>query len=315
MKKTGSVVFIVLFFLLLALPGALQEPLIALHEQICQTLFGQSGNEQVLLGKGEWLFFAETLDDYLHRNRMGEEAVESLTKELGDMSRALRLQGVGMTCLIAPNKNTVYPEWMPNHMLPGAGESDLERVQAALSLEGVGLLDARGLLLTSKEQGPLYHRTDTHWNALGALLVYRGLMEKIAGGEQAEAVYEAYETLRWQDDVAYAGDLSRLRAGGRAESIRVPELAKAYRVLGSMRSLSDMTIRTKSAANDLRVLVLRDSFGNALFPYLANNVGQLTFSRDLRANAEEWAKQGFTHVVIEIAERNLPELSARLAGK
>jgi len=353
MKRLGSAVFLAIFFLFLALPGFgflwnlpypadgaqtfeqwaeaniwFRDAFISLHGRLNQEVFGESGHPQVIMGEDGWFFFSETMDDFFRRETMSGSQIHALSDFLDGLSVALKAEGIGMTVLIAPNKNTIYPEKMTRHARQGKGESNLERVQVALAARSVNVLDAQALLLANKGQGFLYHKTDTHWNALGALIVYRELMGRIAHGSMNEnsrhayngSAYEKYEDIIWREDAAFSGDLARLSlsvmyGGKHTETSLVPELERGYRVQGVMRSLSDMTIRTESDANDLRVLMLRDSFGDALFPYLANNVGQLTYARDMRVDVEDIARQGYMHVVIEVAERSLTGLLERLEMK
>ncbi len=335
MKRSASLLFVAIFFLLLALPAfgllAAKSPqegqsleewveenvgfrdwLIWLHAKGSQALFGQSGNEQVLIGKDGWLFFDKTLRDYYRRELMTETQVAELVSALGALSASLEARGAAFTVLIAPNKNTIYPEWMPDYAPPGQEESNLGRVQEALEKSGVQVLDARRILRESKPLGRLYYQTDTHWNDLGALVVYRELIGRMA--KPAREAYETYETLAWKEDQPFSGDLARLYLPKDpvTEKTVVAELSRSYRVKGKMRSLSDMTIQTESDRNNLRLWVARDSFGEALFPYLANNAGHLTFSRSFAIDLEAVSRQGVTQVVLEIAERNLPELLAQL---
>ena len=292
--------------------------LITLHARVSRRLFSQTGNEQVLLGKDGWLYFADTMPDFYRRNALEDAQIDQIASSIAALSQVLARQGIGFTFLCAPNKNTVYPEHMPCYASPAEGAGNLERLQAALVERGVDVLDAAALLRARKPEGQLYFKTDTHWNARGALVVYRALMERLAQGEPGIAhesfeAYDAYE-VPLEDIVTVQGDLAALYLplSKATETDARPAMERRYAVDGVMRSLSDMMIRTRSDANGLRVLVLRDSFGEALFPYMANNLGRLLFSRVL--SVDEAAIQGLIqgeeirHVVLQIAERNLPTL-------
>ena len=130
-------------------------------------------------------------------------------------------------------------------------------------------------------------------------------------------LYDAYGSPP-EDDLPVHGDLAALYLplATVTETDAGPAVEKRYVADGVMRSLSDMMIGTRSGANDLRVLVLRDSFGEALFPYLANNVGRLLFTRALSMEEAAITKfireEGIEHVVLEIAERNLASLLASI---
>ena len=69
---------------------------------------------------------------------------------------------------------------------------------------------------------------------------------------------------------------------------------------------------TASSASALSLLVLRDSFGEGLFPYLATLTGRMTYSRVYDAPLAQARKAQAEMVILEIAERNLKNLSHAL---
>ena len=66
-----------------------------------------------------------------------------------------------------------------------------------------------------------------------------------------------------------------------------------------------MNIRTRNAAGEGSLFCWRDSFGIALYPYLAEAYAEAVFSRstDYRLPEGDWDT-----LVLEIVERNLPNL-------
>lgn len=330
MKRTGSVLFAVVVLLMLMTPAAgllrapareegvsldayieenvaLRAPLITLHAVRCRLLWGQSGNAQVISGRDGWLYYQDTLADTLRRDRMDDQEIERLAGMLSALSQGLQMQGVRFTFVCAPNKSTIYPEQLPYYLQPLAAESNLDRLLSVLSVLGVDALDLRAPLLEAKASAPQYYRTDTHWNAAGALTAYRALMAHLAQG--TGSAYDAYGDVTWETS-PLLGDLSAMMLPLATQSEREerPVLPRAYAVDGIMRSTSDMLIRTHSEANDLRVLMLRDSFGDNLFSYLANNVGLLVYTRQLSLDMAMIEGDAIGHVVLEVVERNLPAL-------
>jgi len=187
---------------------------------------------------------------------------------------------------------------MPVHILP-AETDGLARVNAALAEAGLNVLDARAILLAGKAQGLLYFRGDSHWNARGARLVYQELMNMT--GTSAPAYAEA--PLR----EGQAGDLTLLCQPGTSpmEADAEPELRRVYRTQRPMRSLNDARIQTSCETTSLSMLVVRDSFGEGLFPYLANTAGELIFSRSDEDVARQAATADADWVVVEVVQRNL----------
>lgn len=260
---------------------------------------GESGSEQVVRGRGGFLFFAETLADYQGMQPLTAAEQSALIDRLTALQSALAAEGRGLIVLIAPNKNAVYPEYMPAHILP-AQEDGLSRLNAALSGAGLTVLDAQTLLTAHKGEGLLYFRGDTHWNARGARLVYQALMTMMG-------VTGAPDYADVPLTAGTAGDLTLLCQPGTppTEPDAAPEIPRAYRTTRPMRSLDDARIQTTSAATDLSLLVVRDSFGEGLFPYLANTAGRMTFSRSDQDVAAQAAAADADWVVIEVVQRNV----------
>lgn len=264
-------------------------------------LIGESGNEQVIRGDG-MLFYDEEMPDYLGWSAMPEDELIALADELARLADTLAAENRRLVVLLAPNKSSVYPETVPARYLPAAQPSNLTRLQAALAARGVDYVDAQGVLLTGKDAGQLYFANDTHWNARGAWLVYSSLMDALALPiPYGNVTFEA----------GTAGDLIVMARPGASptEPDAAPSLQRAYRTARPMRSLNDMRIETTTQADTPTLLVIRDSFGEGLFPYLANSMGRMVYSRVYEDALGQARQADADIVVIEIVERNIPILN------
>ena len=260
-------------------------------------LIGESGSEQVIRGRG-MLFFDEEMPDYLGRSAMTEEELTALAEELTGLHDALGAEGRRLMVLLAPNKSSVYPEAVPARYVPSGEPSNRTRLQEALGAEGVEVLDALSILRSAKGQGQLYYASDTHWNARGAGLIYRALMEALA-------LPEPFGEVGFTE--GQAGDLIVMAQPGASpmEPDAAPDIQRAYRTVRPMRSLNDMRIETVTDADTPSMLVVRDSFGEGLFPYLANSVSRMVYSRVYEDVLGQARAAQAEIVVLEIVERNI----------
>jgi hypothetical protein len=293
MRKKAAAAFVAAILTLMGLSGLFENELIEGYSRLLGFI-GQSGNEQIILGREGWLFFSETLPDYLGETTDIAQAAETIKA----YSDELKAHGIGFTFLCAPNKNSIYPEFMPYYTKQG--DNSLPKLNQTLTDMGVDVVDAYTLLLNSKARGLLYHKTDSHWNALGAALVYRELMAHLG------APCEDDQTTVWSE-TPFRGDLVHLYRPLSDDLVMdyAPEIPRKYKTKLPMRSVSDMRIESESPANNLNLLVLRDSFGDALFPYLANNAGRMVYSRQAALDAEAAIAENVSHVVFIIAQRSL----------
>ena len=278
---------------------ALRTALITGRDKLL-SLIGESGSDQVIRGRG-MLFFDEEMPDYLGRNALTEEEIMALAQALTSLSDTLTAEGRRLVVLLAPNKSSVYPEAVPARYVPSEEPSNLARLQEALEARGIQYLDALSVLLEGKAQGQIYYANDTHWNARGAELVYRALMAALTLEDPF-------------DEVTYspgqAGDLVVMAQPGASpiEADAVPDIERRYRTARPMRSLNDMRIETSSDADTPSLLVVRDSFGEGLFPYLANSVGRMVYSRVYEDVPGQARLAQADIVVLEIVERNISSL-------
>lgn len=103
-------------------------------------LFGTSVEEQVVLGRDGWLYFSDTLPDYMGQG-MSDTQLRYLANDLALMQEYLEAQGKRFVFTVAPNKNSIYPEHMPGYIENRHGESNAARIGAYLDTAGVNYLD------------------------------------------------------------------------------------------------------------------------------------------------------------------------------
>lgn len=279
---------------------ALRTALITGRDRLL-ALIGESGNEQVIRGDG-MLFYDEEIPDYLGWSALSDDELAALAGRLTALSDALKAENRRLLVLLAPNKSSVYPEAMPGRYLPSEAASNLVRLQEALEERGVAYIDALGVLLAGKAEGQLYYASDTHWNARGAGMVYRALMDALA-------LPVPYGEVSFTE--GQAGDLIVMAQPGASpmEPDAAPEIQRRYQTARPMRSLNDMRIETATGAETPSLLVVRDSFGEGLFPYLANSIGRMVYSRVYEDVLGQARQADADVVVVEIVERNIGILS------
>jgi hypothetical protein len=173
---------------------ALRNRLLRVHGGLQQAGLATSRSMDALQGKDGWLFY--TGDDAIAQFRrvqpLDEKQLAAWQAFLETERAWLARQGIDFLVVVAPEKHTVYPEFMPAYLQPARAPSRADQLMAQLSPSSLNVLDLRPALLASKERWPqhaVFYRTDTHWNALGAYAAYeataRRLGEKYSGLQAA----------------------------------------------------------------------------------------------------------------------------------
>lgn len=140
-----------------------RQTLIAVANSVRYALTG-SGGEQVRVGRAGWLFSVEELQFY--DNALAHQKDRLVI--VAQTARALKAQGVILVIALVPDKARAHAQQLLGGHYP---DWQLNRYQFALDnlrLQGVAVADLLPALTPSAVDVPLYYRTDTHWNQLGA---------------------------------------------------------------------------------------------------------------------------------------------------
>ena len=275
----------------------LRQELISLRNSLVART-GSSPVEDVVLGSDGWLYYAPTLEDYTGADLMDEGELFACTLNLSLMAEYCRHRGIGFLFVPVPNKNSLYPEHMPDY--PAAETHDAERLLALLRDWGTPAAD---LFTPFAAQGEtLYYAHDSHWTqkgaALGADVILTALGRESRyfeddfparaqhDGDLYEMLYPAWKDL--EHGPVYGGSFSYTREGKDTKPDAI-------------------TIST-SGGKEGSLLCYRDSFGNDLYPYLAEAFAAARFSRSTVYDLTLAESLGADAVMIELVERNLDYL-------
>ena len=285
---------------------AFRGTVVDLFASLKETVF-QTGNDQVIVGEDHFLYFQDTLDSFLKKNPLTDEEIRSIGTALSNLTAYAEAHGARLLFVCAPNKNTVYPEFMPARyrIVPSNAMSDLDRLYAYLDAETtVDYLDLRPVLEGAKQETLLYHKRDSHWNGCGAHVAYEAMMNHL------DLPMPDFSVLPRTDITTHEGDLDRLLYPGtvKYDDNTVFDYEGQYIYTSAFSTEMDMTITTRSAGKAGTLLCFRDSFASALLGDLAItfSVAQLERAIPYRLDLLETTKADV--VIVEIVERNLRSL-------
>ncbi len=250
---------------------------------------------QVIIGREGWLYLGDQYEQTVTVDRSPLTLSEiELGKQIGAATEAweayLSNRGVKLfRIMIAPNKSTIYPEYLPVWAKPTSPNATDALFAGAGSMRYV---DLRGPLLAAKadQREALYYKTDTHWNFLGAGIAFRAFAQQV--GDVPD--------LRWPADRAYelsrvfprtGGDLADLLRLSASFADSVPMIhaldlsVETYQFDFDTKEVihkggnppvetptKPILVKSIGALNSKRVLWLRDSFGTANVALDGSNV-------------------------------------------
>lgn len=286
---------------------ALRQQMITAAAEVDSRLFGVSREEKVTLGRDGWLFYTETIADYLRTGPMTDRQLWSAARTLALAKEYAQSQGAQLYVTIAPNKATLYPQYLPALGEPLPGESDRERLLPNLAEQGVDYLDLFAPFQSREDV--LYYATDSHWTtrgaALGADVLNAGMGKPtdFFSGPFANAAE------------GHIGDLyEMLYPTGTMREPQEEAAGMTFEYTRPFRSPEDQRIETENPEQTGSLLVFRDSFGNSLYPFLAQSWGRALFSRAAAYPLTLVGEAQADTVLIELVERNLDYLVTKPAA-
>ena len=273
----------------------------------------------VISGKDDWLFFEGSAKDYIDSNAMSSHRIECTAVTLSLIEENVREKGGKFLFVPMPNKAEVYDEYMPANYIK-ADENNYSRLLERLDAYGVSVLDMKQVMRDNKDNG-IYHKRDTHWNYLGALIGYNAIMDGLSHP------HKTYDNVSYSVTNDWQGDLEKLlypNDPGYDEQYRfdieydefrftMPPAASdtkaSLELFMSDKEQGDTRIRTQklkpTGAGSL--YMVRDSFGRALLPFMIDNYDTAFFERRTVPNMNSLPAGG--DLVYEIVERNLANIT------
>ena len=271
-----------------------------LHGRLLET----STADGVIQGKNGWLYYKDSLDDYLGQDLLSDRSLFNIAHMLSMTQQALEEKGVNFLFTIAPNKNSLYGDNMPYYdKLKVSDQTNRENLESWLTTEKVAYADLYQALM--EEDEVLYHARDSHWNNKGAALAADVLMDAL-GKEHDSYEGESYTVRR-----DYTGDLDTMLypLASTADDEIYYDKETTYATVEEIQSNFDPRITTVNPVKEGSLVMYRDSFGNALLPYMADAYANAYFSRGIPYQLMDVETHSADTVIIERAERFLPEMS------
>lgn len=290
-----------------------------------RVFFRVSPSDKVVIGSDGWLFFNgnKVLENYRGLRPLKIYELERTRQHLEAKRDWLNARGIEYIYAVAPDKHTIYPEFLPGRIRQGIGPTRLEQLLDYLALHSdFQILDLRNALRVGKSRHRVYHKTDTHWNLHGARIGYKVIADRlrVLFPEFDPKGDEAY-TVSWE--AGEPGDLGRIigieglygedqvnykpRAGACPQTLE-PEISPDY-----FKGAGVTTDARGCAEGQLQAVFFRDSFGNAMLQFLQEDLQRVDHvnRRFEQAAMEAYIARRKPDVVIEMYVERLMVRIAR----
>lgn len=284
----------------------LRNEMVTAYGTLTREMLHTSANADVICGKEDWLFYGETLSDTIGVATLSDTEIRHITQTLSMLQIYAESKGAKLIFTSAPNKASIYPQYLPDRYLSRDTANNRELLYAALQAADVPFCDLHTVLQTQAENDPaqLYHKLDSHWNGYGAMTAFSALTEQIGHSDGG------LPTMGCSAVRDFDGDLWGMLFPGmeNPDWNFVYDIPQSYTYLGRYRGVDDLTIQTTCAEGEGTLLMFRDSFGRALIPLFSQVYQNATYTRDSRVPIDLLETTQTDTVIYELVERNLPNL-------
>lgn len=262
--------------------------LVNLYSNFNYKIFNRVESEKVLLGKDNWLFYKsagveeledeQPIADYQGTNLYTKKEKETILNDIDLVNEYLFEQDIEFGLLICPNKEHIYSEYLPEGIEKVNSKCKADELVEFLQRESeVPVFYPLGQLQEEKETQQLYYKYDTHWNELGGFIASQQILEFYKGNS---AVLNEFSIE--QSDVPAPTDLATMLNMNAFFCDDMNFVISDYHPevqVEIVEQTNDDFLRVyNSNADDERtLLIIRDSYGEAMQSYLSKDFQNVIF--------------------------------------
>jgi hypothetical protein len=265
---------------------------------------------QVLLGKDGWMYYTNegNLDYYQRVKPLTESQTGAIQSNLKQIQNDLKAEDITFLFVITPNKETIYPQYLPDGLARTDNPTWADQIAASFQGTGVNLLDLRRVMLENARTAPVYFKTDTHWNPVGARAAYDAILMNL---QPSFPILKPHQLTDFdQVTETTSGDLAALihLKGEVTEPFTAlhARFDKPSRGLKNPPAGQMITVMPDAALP--KAVIFRDSFFNGLQPFTSEHFSRCVYVSDWMVDRGLIAEEKPDIVILEVAERYLDRL-------
>lgn len=144
-------------------------------------------SDQVLAGKGGWLFYKRaddgtSMQDYQGTSVFSEERLHSIMQALLRQRDTFAARGIRFVVMIVPNKEIIYSEYMPSTVYRTSEITRCDKLYEYLTANSdLEVVYPKKEMLAAKSSYQIYYKYDTHWNFAGVYVGVQCLLRELYG--------------------------------------------------------------------------------------------------------------------------------------
>ncbi len=283
----------------------------------------------VLAGYDDYMFYKDTLYDFEGLGFLASVIYDRTVQTLKERNDWAEANGKKFYFVIAPNKNSIYSDYMPeSYTLAEYRRYDqfVELIEDA----GITAVDLRGPLKAAVAANPtenLYYKYDTHWNNHAGYYAYRATMDLIDDDFPSVVIHDRseyqinYAETYMKDLLWYLGNYDKVKDYGPVYTLKSQKTARLATYVpkqswgqfqfahtwedGYSDKLYFYQYINDYNTNAPNIYIMRDSYSIAMVPFLKDSFYKSTYNWTFSFSEAEIEKAEADIIMAIVAERNL----------
>lgn len=246
---------------------------------VLDRLAGKTEQNGVYIGRDGWLFEKQSGFD--------SERINETTEAIRSFCEKCKIEN--QMFVLVPDSTSVVTEKLPANLSFDSQSEQIKNVHSALP-DNVKCLDADKIIHKAHDVEALYYKTDHHWTAQGAKLVFDGIAEEWGFDAEAAKFKECilsdsfYGTLSSSSGIKDKADIIKAYIPEKSAGTYIVQNSSEETSSASLFDLSKLetgnqyevflggnfaklTVTTDSDTEN-RLLLFKDSYANTLLPML-----------------------------------------------
>jgi len=250
----------------------------------------KEGEGRVIQGRNNWLYYAgdNSIAYYCGTNILSEEEMAEWMSLMQDLKDACDERGIKLGFMVMPNKEQVYPEYMPSYTVKTSIKREDVFVDYVKSHSDINFIYPIEELKAWKKYYEMYFPYDTHWTQAGAYIGTMALYKELGFETTNLLDLEVLPTKFTQKGLIDTGSLDETLYQDDTDYVIFykPDIHVTWFEGEKSFIMPSMVYRSTSDNPDNeKLIMIGDSFRLAMIPYFAQDYSDICVAH--RSNLDD----------------------------
>lgn len=279
---------------------------------------------QVAVGNNFQGHFFGQIEDWCGTNLLTDSQIDGVTSRIKSKVDYLSDHDCELIYVIVPNPMTIYPETVPSRYVKSdKSTSRTKQFEECAQNAGATVVDLCDILNEHRDDDfKIFNKLDSHWTDYGAYFGYYALMEHISKTWADATPLEIDGNFEFYKKEVDGGDMlthleiqnSLIKEVATFGNFLITPVDKPNYYYKNRNELNfDSVNSTKTVKNNISTgnlptaMVVRDSFGTNIYPYLNNAFSEVYYQSmwDYKFDKKYIESTNPNYYIVLVAERNI----------